>query len=167
MKTNRTTNGKGEQGLNLVDLFLYLASKWKWFLCSVLLFGGLAYVQYARSPFVFFRSATVIIKDPSNKTSTTGLDRYENLINKVNVANEILQFRSKRLMREVIERTRTDVNYLFKKGLRHNELYTQSPVKVNFVDATPTATWRFTSLRKTPPTWSFPSFRAPACKRRS
>ena len=26
---------KGEQGVNLADVFLYLASKWKWFLLSV------------------------------------------------------------------------------------------------------------------------------------
>ena len=84
----------------MVDLLLYLASKWKWFVLSVLVFGGLAYVWYASSPLVYFRSATVIIKDPSNKTTTAGLDRYDNFINKANVANEILQFRSKKLMRD-------------------------------------------------------------------
>ena len=67
---------------------------------------------------MFFRSVTVIIKDPSNKTSTAGLDRYDNYINKVNVANEILQFRSKRLMREVVQRLHADVDYRMEKGLR-------------------------------------------------
>ena len=92
MQTKNLSTGKNEQGLNVVDLLLYLASKWKWFVLSVLVFGGLAYVWYASSPQVYFRSATVIIKDPSNKTTTAGLDRYDNFINKVNVANEILQF---------------------------------------------------------------------------
>ena len=32
MQTNETSPSKGEQGLNLADVFLYLASKWKWFL---------------------------------------------------------------------------------------------------------------------------------------
>lgn len=119
----QTTN-KNDQNLNVVDLLVYLASKWKWFLLSVILFGGLAWLKYARTPLVYFRSATVIIKDPSNKTSTAGLDRYDNLVNRVNVANEILQFRSKKLMREVIERTHADVSYRVKSGLRYNELYT-------------------------------------------
>lgn len=135
MQTKNSSSGNSEQGLNLIDLLLYFASKWPWFLCSVLLFGGLAYVQYARSPLVYFRSATVIIKDPSNKTSTAGLDRYDNFINKVNVANEILQFRSKRLMREVVQRLHADVSYRVQDGLRSNELYTQSPVQVSFPDA--------------------------------
>ena len=95
-----SNNNRNEQGINVVDLLVYFASKWKWFLISVLVCGGLAWLSYARSPLVYFRSATVIIKDPSNKTSTAGLDRYDNFINKVNVANEILQFRSKKLMRE-------------------------------------------------------------------
>lgn len=136
MQTNNATN-KADQGINLVDLFLYFASKWKWFLLSVVVCGGLAWYNYARAPFVYFRSATVIIKDPSNKTATTGLDRFDNIVNKVNVANEILQFRSRKLMREVVKRVHADVSYQIEDGLRTNELYTQSPVQVGFPDALP------------------------------
>ena len=127
---------KNNNGLNVVDLFVYLASKWKWFLCSVLIFGGLAWLNYARKPYVYFRSVTVMIKDPTNKTTTAGFDRYDNYINKVNVANEILQFQSKRLIREVVRRMHADVDYLQKDGLRYHELYTQAPVTVTFPDAT-------------------------------
>lgn len=85
---NESTKSNVE--VNLKDLFFYLASKWKWILLSTLVFVALAWYNYAKTPFVYFRQATVIIKDPSNKTSTAGLDRYDNYINKVNVANEIL-----------------------------------------------------------------------------
>lgn len=136
MQTNNATN-KADQGINLVDLFLYFASKWKWFLLSVVVCGGLAWYNYARAPFVYFRSATVIIKDPSNKTATTSLDRFDNIVNKVNVANEILQFRSRKLMREVVKRVHADVSYQIEDGLRTNELYTRSPVQVGFPDALP------------------------------
>ena len=30
MQTNNSSN-KNDQGLNIVDLFMYLASQWKWF----------------------------------------------------------------------------------------------------------------------------------------
>ena len=136
MNNNSNTN-KSDQGVNLVDIFAYFVSKWQWFLISVLVCGGIAWYMYAKSPLVYYRSATVIIKDPSNKTSTAGLDRYDNFINKVNVANEILQFRSKRLMREVVKRIHADVNYRIEDGLRYNELYTLSPVVVSFVDDMP------------------------------
>lgn len=36
------TNKKVDSGLNLIDVFSFLASKWKWFLLSVLVFGSAA-----------------------------------------------------------------------------------------------------------------------------
>lgn len=147
MQTNNSSN-KNDQGLNIVDLFMYLASQWKWFLLSILICGGIAWYNYARAPLVYFRSATVIIKDPSNKASTSGLDRFDNFINKVNVANEILQFRSKKLMREVVQRVHADVSYQIKDGLRSNELYNESPVLVSFPDALPEQSFSFTMTLK-------------------
>lgn len=146
MQTNNSSN-KNDQGLNIVDLFMYLASQWKWFLLSILICGG-AWYNYARAPLVYFRSATVIIKDPSNKASTSGLDRFDNFINKVNVANEILQFRSKKLMREVVQRVHADVSYQIKDGLRSNELYNESPVLVSLPDALPEQSFSFTMTLK-------------------
>ena len=75
MQTNHSSVNKSEQGINLLDLFFYLSSKWKWFLLSVLVCGGIAWYQYASAPQVYFGSTTVIIKDPSNKTSTAGSTR--------------------------------------------------------------------------------------------
>lgn len=147
MQTNNSSN-KNDQGLNIVDLFMYLASQWKWFLLSILICGGIAWYNYARAPLVYFRSATVIIKDPSNKASTSGLDRFDNFINKVNVANEILQFRSKKLMREVVQRVHADVSYQIKEGLRSNELYNESPVLVSLPDALPEQSFSFTMTLK-------------------
>lgn len=134
---NNIQSNKNEQNINLLDLLMYLASKWKWFVLSVLIFGGIAWYKYATAPLVYFGSATVIIKDPSSKTTTTGLDRFDNFINKVNVANEMLQFNSKKLIREVVTRTHADVSYKMKDGLRNVELYTKSPVAVSFADMLP------------------------------
>ena len=143
-----TKSTKKETDLNIIDLLMYLASKWRWYLISILLFVGLAWYKYAKSPFVYFRSATVIIKDPSNKLSTTGLDRYDNLINKVNVANEIIMFKSKRLMTEVVGRLNADVSYKIQDGLRQRELYTQAPFRVTFPDATAESYFSFTASLK-------------------
>ena len=125
MQTNPSSVNKNEQSLNVLDLLMYLTSKWKWFLFSVLICGGIAWYQYASSPKVYFGKTTVIIKDPSNKTSPAGLDRYDNFLNKVNVANAVLQFRSKKLMREVVQRVHADISYQKKSGLHYDELYTQ------------------------------------------
>lgn len=136
MQTN-STNGRNDQDINIIDILMFLLSKWKWFVISIIVFGGLAWFHYARTPKTYFRSATVIIKDPSNKISSAGLDRYDNYINKVNVANEIFQFRSKKLMRDVVSRVSADIDYKVKEGLQMTELYKKSPVSVRFLETTP------------------------------
>ena len=123
---------KQENSVNLVDLFFYLLSYWYWFVLCVLLCAGLAYYKYAKTPFVYRSDATVVIKDPSNTKSTVRMDNYNNLINRTNVSNEILQFQSKQLMQEVVERLGADVDYTVYDWLRRMELYTASPVKVVF-----------------------------------
>lgn len=137
MATTKPTQSNAEQGVNVADLFFYLASKWRWFLLSVIVFGSLAWYKYATAPETYFSTATVIIKDPSNKTVTAGLDRFDSYINKVNVANEILQFRSIGLMEEVVNRLHLDVDYKIKEGLREKELYTASPLTLSYEDVLP------------------------------
>lgn len=70
MQTNNVSSEKNGQNVNLLDLMIYLASKWKWYLLSLIVCVGVAWLKYAKASFVYFRTATVIIKDPSNKTST-------------------------------------------------------------------------------------------------
>lgn len=132
MQKNRKE--KVDQGMNILDLLTYLLSRWQWYILSIVLCCGVAYYYYAKTPLTYFRSATIIIKDPSNKTQAAGLDRFDNYINKVNLANELLQFKSKNLMRTVVQRLDADVNYKIKTKLRYQELYSDAPVKVVFKD---------------------------------
>ncbi len=127
-------SNKQDNGINLLELFFYLLSKWYWFVLSVSVFLSIAWYNYSKIPYEYYRSATVIIKDPSNTTSSAGFDRYNNYINKVNVANEILQFRSKKLMREVVKRLDANIYYQYKERLRDVELYSKTPIKVDFID---------------------------------
>ena len=123
-----------EQGVNIADLFYYLLSKWKWFVVSVIVFGTIGWYRYATAPEIYFSTATVVIKDPSNKTVTAGLDRFDSYINKVNVANEILQFRSIGMIEDVVQRQHLDIDYTMKDGLRTTNLYTNSPVQLTLKD---------------------------------
>lgn len=131
---SQNKNTKKEEGINLVDLFFYLLSYWYWFVLGVLICGGFAAYRYATSTLVYRADATIIIKDPSNTTSTARLDSYNNLINRTSVSNEILQFKSKNLMTKVVERLEANINYKVDARLRTNEVYTASPVKVIFLN---------------------------------
>lgn len=120
---------KKEQSINIVDIVMYLLSKWKWFALSIFVFGAFYYYQYSKSPFIYRSVETVMIKTPANTPVTARLTRT-NAANAVNVKSEILQLRSKELMQHTVERVGAETNYMKRVGLRDIELYTTSPVQV-------------------------------------
>lgn len=141
---------KQENSVNLVDVFFYLLGYWPWFVLGVVICVSMAYYKYAKTPFVYYSEATVVIKDPSNTRSTVRMDNYNNLINRANVSNEILQFQSKQLMQEVVKRLGADVDYTVYDWLRKKELYTASPVKVMFLEgSSSSATMKVTPKSET------------------
>lgn len=125
----KATNSVGFS-INPLDIIFYLLRHWYWFILSVVVFGGWAYYQYAQIPFTYSRSATVMIKDPMGR-GMANLERFRQY-SYANVSNEILQFQSHKLMRDVTERLGANVNYIIMDGLREKELYTQGPVTVSF-----------------------------------
>lgn len=138
---NKTTQSKGP---NLSDILLYLLSKWPWYVLALVVCLAFSWYRSATAPLVYYAQTKVIIKDPSNKTSTGGFERYENSINRVNVTNEILQLQSKRLLQEVVARTRADVVYTTRAGLRDVNIYGRTPVEVTFPDMQPRESMVFT-----------------------
>ena len=60
-------NKKQNDSINLLDLFFYLLSKWKWFFLYAIIGVLVAYAIYSATGFTYFCSATIAIKDPENK----------------------------------------------------------------------------------------------------
>ena len=119
--------------INPIDILMYLLSKWYWFVLSIGLFGGYAWYQYAKTPYYYSRSATVMIKGASRQMRSNGLDRFQTT-SYTNVSNEILQLKSYKLMRDVVTRLHANIDYVVMDKLREKELYTQAPIQVRFVD---------------------------------
>ncbi len=120
------------QTVNLKDLFFFLLRYWYWFVLSVLLCVGFAAYKYLKSDLIFRSNATIIIKNPSNNRSSARMETYSSAINKVNVANEILQFRSANTMAEVVRRLEANVSYTEHIKLRDVEIYKDAPIHVVF-----------------------------------
>ena len=66
-----------EKSINIVDLFVYLVVHWKWYLLSILLFGGCFWYIYCKTPFTYSRVAIVMIKTPANSRSTMQLNNSD------------------------------------------------------------------------------------------
>ena len=121
--------------VNLLDLFFYILSYWPYLIISIAVCVTIAVVKYEKSELSYSARATIIIKNPSNTKSTTRLvESYSGMINKTTVSNELLQFKSRKLMTDVVGRLNANVSYKTREKLRYVELYKDSPVILRFSD---------------------------------
>ncbi len=113
-------------------------SKWYWFVISVVVCLGIAAFYIVKTPKIYTRSATVLIKE-------TGLRRSSELENVLSaggmtqqsskLANEIIAIQSPDLMREVVIRMGLDYNYFVAGRARRHVIYGASlPIKARFLD---------------------------------
>ena len=137
--------------LNLMDLLHICLTNWKWFVLSLVACMGLAYLYLLQAPRVYTRTASVMIKE-DNKNGSMANDfgfstDLTSLGFKNNVDNEVLVFKTYRLMEKVAERLHLDVSYTIQPRLRKIELYRQSPVLLSFPEAENSQTF---ALQATP-----------------
>lgn len=118
------------RNIGFVDLFYLLLSKWWIILGSVLISVLIFWIKYEREEPRYFRTATVIIKDASTRLTTGGLDRFDHSINKINLTNEIRQFKSLSVLRDVVVSEGLNLHYRRMGRMRAQELYTSSPIEL-------------------------------------
>ena len=138
--TNKTSWKQTDKTLSVRDVFGILLGNWKWLLVSFAICMLAAMYYCIKAVPVYYRSASVLIKE-DRKSGTIGADMsqtFNNMglgVSRVNVYNEIVNFRSPDLMLQVARNLNLDVDYKL-KGLRyyHTIYGTGLPVKVNFLD---------------------------------
>src|SRR5690606_26648662 len=128
-------NPISENGINVLDILKYLLRQWKWYFLSLLIFCGYYYYDYSKSPYVYSKNQTVLIKT-ANNSNTLSAQRLirQTYFNTINVNTEILQLKSKQLMGITVKKLNAHINYGVREGLRVNELYKNSPLFVEFLD---------------------------------
>lgn len=110
-----------------------LLSKWYWFVLSVMFCLGAAYVYLQTVQTLHERVAIVMLKKQSNTEEAFIEKQLFNENNDVN--NEMLVFKSRSLMAEVVRRLSLDREYSLEKGLSRKTLYKDSPVWVEYPDS--------------------------------
>ncbi len=135
MNTEQETNIRMEENeLNLGDILQTVLANWYWFVLSVVVCAGTAFLYLKWAPKVYTRTASVLIKDDAKGGAMSESAAFEDLGlfgTKRNVDNEVLVFKSRRLMTEVARNLHLDVSYTVKDGLRTVELYTLFGTKRN------------------------------------
>lgn len=129
---------RSSSSISISDIISILFRKWYWFVISIAVCMSLAFYYERSTPQIYKRSATVFIKVAAKgiqmPTAATAIAEVDVLKTVSSVDNEILMFKSKRLMREVVRRLKLDIGYKGHGRFRNWEMYNLSPVKVQFSD---------------------------------
>ena len=126
--------------LNIQELLIMCLSKWKWFALSLVLALCCAVLYVLRTPPVYTRSASILIKEEGKGSGSLAgeLSSFADMgmfSSGINVYNELITIQSPALMWEVVKRLRLDVRYSEEGTFHDNTLYGESlPVRVNFLD---------------------------------
>ena len=135
LNVTNNVQAKEEQPVILRDVLFFVIDKWYWFVLSVGVCLAVAVTYLMWTPKVYERTATVLIKDDKAGSGETALFQDLSIFEgKNNVNNEMIVFKSYSLMAEVVRRLKIDVSYTVKDGIRTQELYTNSPVTLTFMN---------------------------------
>lgn len=111
---NNTSEEK-ENGFSLTDFLKACASKWRWFLVSVVVFTTLGVLYVIRQQPQYNRSIQVLIKDQDGGGGVADIASSFSSLGLVstntNVYNELISLLSPAVMTEVVQRLGLDVNY--------------------------------------------------------
>ena len=120
---------------NIRKVWEVLLLKWHWFALSVFMCLMLAFVYIRTVPVVYKREAVVQLKSTA-KTEEAFNEKQLFADNNNNIDGEILIFKSRLLMGEVVQRLGLDIGYSVDDGLKNKDLYVDSPVEIIFPDST-------------------------------
>lgn len=117
--------GQQDDFLRIQDLLYLCLARWKWFVLSLMVTIGVATVYLLRTPAVYTRTVSVLIKEDSKgKSVSSDLESFSEFglfQSGTNVNNELITFQSPALMTEVVKRLRLDMNY-FVPGKFHRQV---------------------------------------------
>lgn len=138
-QVNNAVNIKKDEEFNLTDLLMVALNYWKWYLASVVLCMLIAFLYIKRSPDVYQRQATVMIKSEKGSSQLESeAATFEDLgivSTSKSVDNELLVFKTKRLMIETARRLHLDVDYSREGHFREFTLYATTPYTLEFPEA--------------------------------
>ena len=127
-----------ESSPSLGEIVFKYAGYWRWFLLSLTICIGLAFVYVRYTVPMYEATATVLIKDDKNGKSSLRdeLSAFEDLgilSANQNLENEIEILRSRSLMMEVIAELDLNVRYYtFGRPIRH-ERYESTPIQLQLI----------------------------------
>lgn len=129
---------KADDFIRIQDLYYLCLAKWRWFVLSLVICLGIAFIYLLKTPPVYTRTASLLIKEESKGQSLSGdvgasfsdLGLFQS---NTNVNNELVSLQSPAVMYDVVKRLHLEVDYSTEGRFYAQVRYGQNlPVTVSF-----------------------------------
>ncbi len=119
------TRDLAQRQVNITDIILLTLRRWPWIVLSLAVCLGAAIFYLLRTPPVYTRTASIVIKDESKGASVSSeVDAFSNmglLQTHSNINDEVNKLQSPDVMEEVVKRFNLDRSY-YVNGRFHKEI---------------------------------------------
>ena len=133
--------------ISLQGFLHFFRKRWYLYLLSLAVCLGIAWLMVKRTPDIYTRSETVLIKDPTfgNGAASVDLSDVGVMPKYANLENEIAIFTSPDLLEDVVRMYRLNNFYSVSDGYKDVDIYGKEPAVVSCADAAAeTASFSFT-----------------------
>jgi capsular exopolysaccharide synthesis family protein len=125
--------------IQIVDYLKLFIKNWYWIVLSVIVCCMIAGMYIMLTPKIYERSVQIMIKEDSKQEinepdEKTILKDINFILYKTNINNEIELLSSEKIIENVIKELHLDQCYKIRSGLKHIELYNETPFEVTFLD---------------------------------
>lgn len=129
---------KADDFIRIQDLYYLCLAKWRWFVLSLVICLGIAFIYLLKTPPVYTRTASLLIKEESKGQSLSGdvgasfsdLGLFQS---NTNVNNELVSLQSPAVMYDVVKRLHLEVDYSTEGRFYPQVRYGQNlPLTVSF-----------------------------------
>ena len=133
---------EAEEGIKIKDVIALCLKNWGWIALSVVLCLGAGVFYLMKTPPVYTRSASLLIKQDRKGRTTIGgeASAFADMglfVSNSNVYNELTAIQSPDIISVVASRLHLDMNYSVKHGVRTTTLYGRNlPIEVEMLDIT-------------------------------
>lgn len=139
IQQNNRPVSKTDDSIRIQDIGYLCLAKWHWFIISLIVCIGIAGLYLLKTPLVYTRTASLLIKQESKGQSLSGdvgtsfsdLGLFQS---NTNVNNELVSLQSPAVMYDVVKRLHLEVDYSTEGSFYPRVRYGQNlPVTVSFV----------------------------------
>ncbi|MBP5731567.1 MAG: polysaccharide biosynthesis tyrosine autokinase, partial [Bacteroidaceae bacterium] len=139
---NKNYAQEEERSNNMLNIALFcltvLRKNWRWFLLSIIVCLGLAYLYAKRQPRIFRQSATILISEGEPKTNKSrafnSIQDLSGISGNDNLKDEMFVLTSRRLIGRVVDKLKLDVSYNTTMRLTPVSLFEDTPVLAEFLE---------------------------------